>query len=105
MNKDFNFEEFKAKAIEELKQVKGISGTDNVLLPMIKHILEEGLKAELDLKMKEERSTEEGANNRKNGSTPKTMTTSIGTFTLDTPRDREGNLGPSIVEKQQTYLH
>ena len=51
----FNFEAFKADAICNLQQGKGISGKDNVLLPMIKHILEEGLNAELDLHMQEEK--------------------------------------------------
>ena len=104
MSTEFDFKKFKEKAIDELRSGKGISGKDNVLLPLIKHILEEGLKAELDSHMKEERDQSAEAGNRKNGVTSKTMKTSIGNFTLDTPRDREGNFNPELVKKQQTYL-
>lgn len=106
MTEEFDFEAFKSQAIEELKSGKGISGSDNVLLPMIKHLLEEGLKAELDLHVKSEKALENDlpTNNRKNGSSSKTMTSSLGTFTLDTPRDRNGNFDPKLVEKQQVYL-
>jgi len=104
MSTDFNFAEFQSKAIEELKSGKGICGTDNVLLPMIKHLLEAGLKAELDLHMEEERIEKPKNNNRKNGSTCKSITSSLGEFTLDTPRDRDSNFTPELVEKQQVYL-
>lgn len=104
MNTDFDFEEFKSQAINELKAGKGFSGSDNVLLPMIKHLLESSLKAELDIHIKDEKQNNPHNRNRKNGSTPKTMKTNIGEFELDTPRDRDGNFTPDIVSKQQTFL-
>ena len=104
MSTEFDFNKFKEQAIEELRSGKGIIGNDNVLLPMIKHLLEEGLNAELDSHMNDERTHSPETKNRKNGVTSKTMKTSIGNFTLETPRDREGNFNPELVEKHQTYL-
>ncbi|NVK30575.1 MAG: transposase [Gammaproteobacteria bacterium] len=42
--------------------------------------------------------------NRKKGSTPKTVKSAAGAFTLNTPRDRESSFEPQLVKKQQTLL-
>lgn len=97
---EFNFEAFKTDDICNLQQGKGISGKGNVLLPMNKYILEEGLNAELDLHMQEERYPHSNSN-RKNDATPKTATTSVGNFTLDTPRYRKSNYKPQLVENSK----
>jgi putative transposase len=42
--------------------------------------------------------------NRKNGSTPKTVKSTPGCFQLDTPRDRNGTFVPQKVKKNETQL-
>lgn len=40
----------------------------------------------------------------RNGYSPKTVTSSMGTIALDVPRDRQGNFEPQIVKKNQTDI-
>jgi len=105
MTKKFNYDSFKEKAIQGILEGKSFSGDDNVLLPMIKDLLESAMQAELDVHMLEERSKDDQSNpNRKNGTTSKTLKCEQGSFEISTPRDRNGSFSPQIVEKQQTIL-
>ena len=96
---EFDYGTFKAKAIAGLKAGKGLSGKDNVLLPLFKDMLEGALDGELEDYLNQ---TEEV--NRKNGHTSKTIKTEQGSFTLETPRDRNGDFEPELVKKRQTIL-
>ena len=40
----------------------------------------------------------------RNGYSPKTVTSSMGTIDLDIPRDRKGDFEPQIVKKNQTDI-
>ncbi len=72
MTKEFDYEKFKEAAIQGIREGKGLSGADNVMLPMIKDLLESAMKAELDIHIHEERSNDNQSKvNRKNGTTPK----------------------------------
>lgn len=105
MTEKFNYETFKEKAIQNILEGKSFSGKDNVLLPMIKDLLESAMQAELDVHLHEERAKDDQSKpNRKNGTTSKTMKCEQGAFKLATPRDRNGSFSPLIVEKQQTIL-
>jgi len=98
----FDYKKFKAEAISKLKTGKGFSGDANVLLPLIKDLLESAMSSELDIYLKENKSL--GIANRRNGSTSKQMKTEHGTFELSSPRDRNSDFNPEIVEKHQTVL-
>jgi len=105
MTNKFNYESFKEKAIQGIREGKNFSGKDNVLLLLIKDLIESTMQAELDLHMHEERSKDDQCKgNRKNGYTSKTMKCEQGSFELNTPRDRNGTFSPQLVEKQQTIL-
>lgn len=104
MSTEFNYEEFKTSAISQLRSGGSLSGKENILLPMIKDLLESALESELDVHLEEEKASDLNIKNRKNGVTSKTMKSDQGNFELKTPRDREGNFKPQIVEKQQTFL-
>jgi len=95
----FDYENFKKEAIAGLRSGKGFSGKDNVLLPMLKDFLEGALDGELTdfLTNKEEP-------NRRNGKTTKTVRTESGSFELETPRDRNGEFEPELVQKRQTVI-
>ena len=95
----FDYENFKKEALAGLRSGKGFSGKDNVLLPMLKDFLEGALEGELTdfLSNKEEP-------NRRNGRTSKTVRTESGSFELETPRDRNGEFEPELIQKRQTVI-
>ena len=90
----FDYDRFKREAVEGLRSGKGFSGKDNVLLPLLKDFLEGALDGEMTdfLTNKEEP-------NRRNGKTTKTVRTESGSFELETPRDRNGDFEPELVQK------
>lgn len=92
---DFDFN----KALEQLQAGQGLTGKDGVLTPLIKQLTEAALKAELEHHLENDE-----APNRKNGSSKKTVKTSVGQFELETPRDRDGRFEPQLVKKHQTKL-
>ncbi len=85
----FDFEAFRIDAIEKLRNKQPLSGKDGVLQPLLKELLETALEAEMDVHLGED---ERAIGNRKNGKTRKRVKSSKGAFTLETPRDRSGQL-------------
>ncbi len=86
-------------ALKSLREGRGLNGKDGILTPLIKQLTEAAMQAELEEHLKNEE-----APNRKNGKTSKTIRTLSGSFELDTPRDRAGNVEPQMVKKHQTLL-
>lgn len=72
----FDFEE----ALEALKAGQDLNGNNGILTPLIKQLTEAALAAEL-----EQHIESKDEPNRKNGSTPKTVKSTSGSFQLDTP--------------------
>lgn len=95
MTKDFNIDD----AIKALQSGQSLTGENGVLTPLIKQLTEAALKAELEQHLESDEQP-----NRKNGSSRKTVKSSIGAFELDTPRDRSGSFEPKLVKKNQTKL-
>ena len=95
MTKDFDLEQ----AIKALQSGQDLTGKDGFLTPLIKQITEAALKAELEQHLENDDQP-----NRKNGSSKKTVKSSVGAFELDTPRDRTGSFEPKLVQKNQTKL-
>lgn len=92
---DFDME----AAVQALRSGKDLNGKDGILTPLIKHLTESALQAELEAHLEAETQS-----NRKNGHTRKTMKTPTGEFTLETPRDRNGDFEPQLVKKHQRHL-
>ena len=88
-----------AQAIKALQSGQDLTGKDGFLTPLIKQITEAALKAELQQHLENDEQP-----NRKNGSSKKTIKSSVGSFELDTPRDRSGSFEPQLVKKNQTKL-
>lgn len=100
----FDCEEFKNKAIADMKAGKALVGKDGIFTPLIKEFLEAALEGEISSHMAS--CVEESANqNRRNGKNSKTIQSPIGAFELETPRDRDGSFEPQIVKKRQTVLN
>ncbi len=101
MKKDNSLEEFRKKAAELVRQGKPLTGDDGVFTPLIKQVLEASLEGELDTHLDKNKSTKR---NRRNGRTQKNLKSSLGTFEISTPRDRDGSFTPRTIEKRQTQL-
>ena len=80
-----------------------IVGPGGVLSRLTKRLVERALEVELTDHVGYERHQEPpgGAQNTRNGSTPKRLITEHGSVGIDTPRDRDGSFEPRIVRKRQ----
>lgn len=100
---NFDFGEFQRQAIEKLKKGQSLMGSEGIVTPLIKQIIEASLEGEMEAHL--ESCTDSGTSNRRNGKSRKTLKTADGSFELETPRDREGSFEPEIVRKRQTILN
>lgn len=94
-NNKFNFND----AVKALQDGKSLNGKDGVLTSLVKQLTEAALQAEIELHLDNDKQS-----NRKNGSSSKTIKSSVGNFELNTPRDRNGSFEPQLVKKNQTTL-
>ncbi|MBC8343282.1 MAG: IS256 family transposase [Bacteroidetes bacterium] len=101
MEKKINWDEFSKEAAELLRQGKPLTGNDGIFSPLIKQVVEAALEGELDSHLKKTRSEE---NNRRNGHTQKNLKSSLGSFDIFSPRDRNSSFEPHTIEKRQTML-
>ena len=101
MSKSFDFEQFKANAIEQLKAGVPLSGKDGVLAPLLENLLNSALEGEMDSHLE---GSEREFCNRRNGHMSKQVQTSMGEVTINTPRDRDGTFDPQVVRKREKIL-
>lgn len=101
MEKQKKLEDYIRELGEDLRQGKGLTGSQGVLTPLIKEIIEASLEGELDHHLG---NKSPGTKNRRNGRTQKNLKSSLGSFEIFTPRDREGSFTPQIVPKGQRNL-
>ena len=101
MSKDFNFEEIKNKALEQLKYGKSLLGKDGAFAPLLERILNAALEGEMDVHMDDH---ERSLGNRRNGYTPKQVQTPLGEVTVHTPRDRDSTFEPEFIKKRERIL-
>jgi len=83
-----------------------LTGEGGFLPEMIKAVLERGLAAELTDHLGYEAGDPagRGSANSRNGSTPKTVASEVGSLRLDVPRDRDSSFTPRLVPKGQRRL-
>ena len=100
MKEKFDFESFSKSAIEKLRQGSPLTGSEGVFTPLLKMILEASLEGEINDHIKETKPTR----NRRNGKSKKQITSGLGVFELETPRDRQGTFEPQTVPKRQVTI-
>ena len=86
-------ENYNPESVEDMQEaLRDIFG------PMFEGLLKGELNHHLgyESNSKEPKDTE----NRRNGSTPKTLKTSMGEVKIDSPRDRDGSFEPQIIPKR-----
>jgi putative transposase len=93
------------KALEGLEPEQ-ITGPGGLLTQLAGRVIETALGAELTehLGYPPGQAPPGGAGNHRNGSTPKTVQTELGSVAIKTPRDRDGSFDPKLVAKRQTRL-
>lgn len=101
MSNSFDFEQFKANAIEQLKAGVPLSGKDGVLVPLLENLLNSALEGEMDSHLE---GGERELSNRRHGHMSKHVQTSMGEVTINTPRDRDGTFNPQVVRKREKIL-
>lgn len=101
MINSFDFEEFKAQAIEKLKAGVPLSGKDGVLAPLLEDLLNSALEGEMDSHLE---GSEREFGNRRNGHMSKQVQTSMGEVTINTPRDRDGTFDPQLSTNARRSL-
>lgn len=104
MKEQFDFEQYKAQAVEDLLAGrKEIGGPDGVLAPLLKQFLEAALEAEIENHVQESKA--KGHANRRNGLTSKEVRSlSGGAISLKTPRDRDGSFERAPLTLLPSYL-
>ena len=75
-----------------------LTGPGGLLTGVIGQVLQAGLAAELGAHLEDG----EGTDNRRNGSSVKTLNTEVGPVKVAVPRDRDGSFDPVLVPKQAT---
>ena len=75
-----------------------LTGPGGLLTGVIGQVLQAGLAAELGAHLE----AGDGGENRRNGSSAKTLNTEVGPVRLAVPRDRDGSFVPALVPKQAT---
>ena len=87
-------------------QPKDAQDIQDMLKDLLGEMLQGMLEAEMDDHLgysKYDYKNKETDDSR-NGYSPKTVTSSMGTIDLDIPRDRKGDFEPQIVKKNQTDI-
>lgn len=97
-------EEFKAmqaKALEQLRKGESLTGKDGVFAPLLRQFIETALEAEMNGHL-DELEREKG--NKRNGYGSKTLKTTGGEITIETPQDRNSTFAPELVKKRERVL-
>lgn len=95
-----------ADAVMKAFDPKTAQDAQDALKTIFGPIFEALLKGELEnhLGYSSNDKSEKTDDNRRNGSSPKTLKTSIGTVPINSPRDRKGTFEPQIVPKHTTDI-
>ncbi len=101
MENKFDLEEFKKDIGKKIREGKGLTGKGGALTPLLKEIIEAAMEGELDEHLNE---TKEYIDNRRNGHTRKNLKSSLGSFEISTPRDRDSSFVPQTIAKRQRVL-
>ena len=93
--------EFEKKVLDQFLSGKNLFGEGGALAPMLKNVIEKALEAEMEAHLTDEQRSQ---GNKRNGKGKKTLKSSLGSFDIETPQDRNSNFDPQIVKKRQVIL-
>lgn len=87
-----------SEAMDRLKKGNELTGSEGVITPILKRMIELSMLGELEDHVSKNRP------NRKNGKGSKRVKTSFGDIDIETPRDRDGSYEPTLLPKRQRSL-
>lgn len=92
--------------VAKSKSVDDLMGKDGAVKRLVKGLLEEMLGGELSGHLGYEKHDKKGkdTDNRRNGSSKKTLKSEYGPMQIDIPRDRNGEFDPVLIKKYQKDL-
>jgi len=94
---NFDYAEFERQALVSIKNGQNLVGENGLLKELMSHLVQSSLEGEMDAFLNDQRKG--GELNRRNGHTKKTLISEVGDFTIEPPRDRNGNFSPQLVGK------
>lgn len=98
---EFNLEEIKAKALEQIRTGQPLLGKDGAFAPLLESVLNAALEGEMDAHLTQE---SRAGGNRRNGKSKKQVQTDHGELSIETPRDRDASFDPQIIKKRERML-
>ncbi len=93
------------KMLSKVSCLEDLTGPGGVMQEMLKNTIERLLKAEQEVHLGYPPYDESGKNsgNSRNGYTSKKIKSSLGTMEISVPRDRNGELTPKTLKKNQAF--
>ncbi len=101
MIKENEIEKLQNKALKQLRSGESLFGKNGAFAPLLKRFIEQALEAEMETHLDEEKRN---WGNKRNGKRLKTIKSAAGTFTIETPKDRQSTFEPHIIPKRETIL-
>lgn len=98
---EFNLEEIKAKALEQIRTGQPLLAKDGAFAPLLESVLNAALEGEMDAHLTQE---SRAGGNRRNGKSKKQVQTDHGELSIETPRDRDASFDPQIIKKRERML-
>lgn len=94
------------QGVSESQTVEDLLGKEGVIKNLVKGLLEEMLEAELtgQLGYAKHDKSQKKTDNRRNGSSSKTLKSQFGKIPIQVPRDRKGDFEPVLIRKYQKDL-
>jgi transposase-like protein len=89
---------------ERLYSGEPLFGEGSVFSEMLQALVNASLEGEMDHFIMEQKASDEGVQNRRNGHVPKTVRSTSGPVSIRTPRDRNGEFEPVLVGKREREL-
>src|SRR4030042_1693537 len=92
--------------LKDYRGREGLNGEECLLKQLTRALVERAMGAELTehLGYEKHEAGEKPSDNRRNGTSPKTVRSDQGPMTIEVPRDRDGTFEPKIVGKHQREL-
>ncbi len=88
-------------ALEQFLSGKSLFGKDGAFAPMLKSFIEKTLQSEMQVFLDEQRQSK---GNKRNGKRKKKIKSSLGSFEIETPKDRKSDFEPQLIKKRQQIL-
>lgn len=90
------------KKLAEENKIEGLKDIENLFASMMKEMTQHLLEAEMTNHLGYEKHERSDSENSRNGTSHKTLKTSVGAVEIDVPRDRKSKFEPQVVKKRET---